>query len=76
MDQTVVEVTEETKPWYKSRTVIGSVVATLAIIAGLAGFEITGALEGEVADTAFEAIALGGVIFGLIGRVLATKRLS
>lgn len=76
MDQTVVELTEDTKPWYKSRTMIGSVVATVAIIAGLAGFEIDGALEAEVADTLFESIALGGVVFGLVGRVLATKRLS
>lgn len=76
MDPEVVTPVDEAKPWYESRTMIGSVVATIAIIANMAGFQIDGLLETEVADTAFQAVALGGVVYALIGRVLATKKLK
>lgn len=66
----------DSKEWFKSRAMIGSIVAVIAIVLGAVGFEFDGVLQGEVADKTYDAIGLGGTIYALVGRVLATKSLK
>jgi hypothetical protein len=69
-----------TKPWYASKGVIGPIVATLALIAGFFGIEIDEATQAVIIDqgTALltAAVAFGGIVLGLIGRVTAAKKIG
>ena len=72
----------ETKPWYRSRGVWGSVISLIAVGAGLLGFN-AGSAEQETAlnliDRAIvlgdEIIALAGAALALWGRISATKQI-
>ena len=75
-DVTAVVPASTTKEWWKSRAMIGSIVATVAIVLGAVGFQVDGTLQGEVADKTFDVVAIAGSVFALVGRVLATKQLK
>lgn len=66
----------DTKEWWKSRTMIGSVVTVAALLLNLSGFNVTPTMEGESADLIMEVVAVGGAIFAMVGRALATKNLK
>lgn len=72
----IVPADTTTKEWYKSRAMIGSIVAVAALILSNAGFEIDGVMQGEIADKFLEATAFAGSVFAMVGRVLATKTLK
>lgn len=64
---------DEMKPWYKSRTVWGALIAIAASLANAAGVEVTAGDEGELADL---LVAAAGVIGGLVavyGRISARR---
>lgn len=63
------------KPWWQSRSAIGSMVASLVILLNMGGFNVDPVLEGEIADKAHKVVALVGAITAIVGRVFATKRL-
>lgn len=65
-----------TKKWYESKGVIGALVTTAALVAEFAGFNIDAALNAEITDQILAATAMGGAIYALIGRVVATKEIS
>lgn len=67
---------EESKPWWQSRSMIGSLVAALSILANNNGFAIDAGLENEISDVVFNVTTLLGAITSLMGRILATKKLS
>tara|TARA_Y100000310_G_scaffold175364_1_gene175414 strand:- start:260 stop:487 length:228 start_codon:yes stop_codon:yes gene_type:complete len=65
-----------TQPWYRSRGVLGGLVAFAAGIATMFGLNLDAAWQGEFVNW---LVALGGVIGGaaaLWGRIKATKRIG
>ncbi len=71
----VEQVLVDGKPWYKSKGVIGALVTTIALILNFAGFTIDPILQVEITENVLQAIAMGGGIYALIGRVVATKQI-
>jgi hypothetical protein len=66
----------DTKYWYQSKTVWGSLIAILASVLQADGFELD---EGAQGDLAEGIVALAGAIGGLLalyGRLSADKRLG
>lgn len=64
------------KPWYQSKGVWGSVIAFVAIVAGMLGFDLTDADQESLAEI---AVAIGGALaalVGLIGRLTARARVG
>ncbi|WP_062113818.1 hypothetical protein [Aureimonas sp. AU40] len=61
----------ETKQWWKSKTVWGGLVALCASLAALAGFQLDGGAQDQLAEAlAAGASALGAVI-AILGRFQA-----
>jgi hypothetical protein len=65
----------DAKVWYKSRTMVGSIVAVVALALTAAGIDLDGAFQTEIADKILEVAGLGGAVYAMVGRVLATKTL-
>lgn len=64
-----------TKGWYLSRTVWGGVLAVAASVLNLAGIEISGADQAELADRVTALLAAAGGIVAIAGRLAASRRL-
>ena len=64
------------KAWYKSKGVIGALVTTFALILNFAGFSLDPVIQVEITENILEAVAMGGGIYALIGRVVATKQIT
>ncbi|MCD2181004.1 hypothetical protein [Rhizobium sp. GN54] len=65
----------ETKVWYLSRTVWGGILAIAASVLNLAGTEISGADQAELADKMTALMAAAGGIVAVAGRLAASRRL-
>ncbi|MDF1631962.1 hypothetical protein [Mycoplana sp. MJR14] len=65
----------ETKGWYLSRTVWGGILAVAASVLNLAGIEISGADQAELADRVTAFVAAAGGIVAIAGRLAASRRL-
>ncbi len=65
----------ETKGWYLSRTVWGGILAVAASVLNLAGIEISGADQAELADRVTALVAAAGGIVAIAGRLAASRRL-
>lgn len=61
------------KPWYKSKTIWGSIVAVLALIAGAFGYSVGPEAQEEIV-TALIGIVGGG--FAIYGRIKAVDRVK
>jgi len=67
---------ENTKPWYKSKTMWGGIVAVLAGIAGVFGYNL-GAEEQQVVVNSL--VGIGGSVGGLLalyGRIKADGKVT
>lgn len=62
----------ETKAWYQSKTVMGSLAAIVLSILGMLGKDI-GITEGELTDILVQIGAIVGMVLALIGRFTAKK---
>lgn len=67
---------KDTKPWYLSVTIIGSVVAVGATGLRMAGFDITVADQQVLTDTALNIAAIVGSLAAVYGRVKATRKVG
>lgn len=65
----------QTKGWYLSRTVWGGILAVAASVLNLAGIEISGADQAELADRVTALMAAAGGIVAIAGRLAASRRL-
>nr|WP_298100717.1 hypothetical protein [uncultured Shinella sp.] len=65
--------TDETKPWYMSRTVWGALIAITASLANAAGVEIKAGDEGELADLLVSAAGTIGGLIAIYGRISARR---
>lgn len=62
----------ETKPWYQSKTVWGSVLAVAAALSGpLFGTHLDAGMQGDLADWLASAGAVIGAGLALYGRLTA-----
>lgn len=66
-----------TKPWWQSRTIIGAVVATVALGLNLTGvITLNDAEQTEIIDFAMQGVALGGMLYAFYGRLQAKTALT
>lgn len=63
------------KAWYLSKTVWGGVLAIAASVANLAGFDISGAEQAELADKVTALLAAAGGLVAVAGRLAARRQL-
>ncbi|MCR6498897.1 hypothetical protein MUO32_07640 [Shinella sp. CPCC 101442] len=64
---------DEMKPWYKSRTVWGALIAIAASLANAAGVEVTTGDEGELTDLLVAAAGTIGGVIAIYGRISARR---
>lgn len=67
---------EESKPFWKSKTVWGSVIAIAAGILDVFGVHVSAELQGETVDLVLKGLELGGAGVALYGRFVADKKLT
>lgn len=65
--------TFESKYWFQSKTIIGSAVAVLGVIARLLGYEIAEADQAALVDIAATLATIGGSSLAIWGRAVASK---
>ncbi len=66
----------DTKPWYKSKGIMGSLIAVLAVLAGFFGIDIGGAEQAELVDLVTAIVGTGGAALAFIGRIRANTKIS
>ena len=59
------------KAWFQSKTIWGSLVAGVAIVAGYFGHPVDAATQGSIVDLITDLIGLGGVAVSIYGRLTA-----
>ena len=64
---------DDVKPWYRSRTVWGALIAIAASLANAAGVEVTTGDEGEMADLLVAAAGTIGGVIAIYGRISARR---
>lgn len=67
---------DDTKNAFASKAVWGGIIAILAGIAPLLGFEITGDDTSQLADNISGIIAAVGGLIAIVGRIMATKKIG
>jgi hypothetical protein len=67
-------VPSDTKPWWASKGTIGAIVAVLALGLGMAGYQISPEMQGDMVQAVLNVVALAGALVGLVGRLTASKR--
>ncbi len=63
----------EDKPWYKSKTIWGSIVAVIALIAGMFGYQVDAASQQEIVTA---MVGVAGGIFAIWGRFKAVSKVT
>lgn len=63
----------ELKPWYRSKTVWGSLVAIGAAVGSIVGIDIDRELQVSLADAALQFVTAAGALVALFGRLTATS---
>lgn len=66
----------ESKAWYLSKGVWGSGVAVAAGLAGIFGYHLDAAMQGDVVDWLVSLGAVAGAALGLYGRLTAAHRIQ
>jgi len=67
----------ESKNFLTSKTIIGIVVAGLALVGNkYMGLDITGGMESELSGLVTDVIGMCGLAFALFGRIVATKKVK
>ena len=67
---------DETKVWYQSRTIIGSIVTILALLAGFFNLTITTEDQNGIVELVMVAVGVVSSIFAIWGRVRASKTIK
>lgn len=66
----------ESKKWYQSKTVIGSVVTLIAMVLGIFGFGIGAEDQVALVNIIVGAGGFLGTILAIYGRVKASKKIK
>lgn len=60
------------KPWYRSKSIWGGVVAVLAVGASALGFDVDDRARADLVEVILQLIGTGGALLAVFGRVVAT----
>lgn len=63
--------TQKKKPWYKSKTIWGSIVAFGATVAGVFGLEIGADEQKQIVEALAALGGVAGLVLTIVGRVKA-----
>jgi Mg2+ and Co2+ transporter CorA len=66
----------DTKPWWQSQTIWGSLVAIAAVIASFFGINLDQPAQDALLSILAEVVALGGAVVALIGRLRASAQVK
>jgi len=61
------------KPWYKSKTIWGSIVAVLALVAGAFGYSVGPDAQAEIVTS---LVGVVGGAFAIYGRIKAVDKVK
>lgn len=67
---------DDSKPWYQSKTVIASIVAVVAVIAGYFGYDIGGAEQAGLVEAIFAGVGVVASLLAAFFRITATKQIG
>jgi len=71
------ETTNQTKPWWQSRTVLGVIVMAVSGVAAQTGIaEVTAADQAAIVDWLLNAVGIGAAGFAIWGRIIANRRIG
>ncbi len=65
-----------TKPWYTSKTIWGSLIAMIAGISGAFGFELDASIQTGLVDGVLKVVAAAGSLLAIYGRLSATNAID
>ena len=68
--------TQETKPWYTSRTIWGSLVAVVAALLAALGLPLDQNSQVLLTDVILQIIAVCGSLFAIFGRLGASAQIE
>lgn len=60
------------KPWYTSKTIWGALVAILATLASMMGFDLDDAAQRQIVEAALQLVTAAGALVAIFGRLVAT----
>lgn len=66
----------DSKPWWQSKTIIGSAIAVLATVAGFFGVSLGADDQSQIVEIVSTLGAVGGSILAIVGRLTADKSLK
>ena len=66
----------DTKKWYESKTIWGSIVTIAASVAGMFGHPIDEATQANIMTNITSAITAIGGLWTMFGRIAADKRIG
>ena len=64
------------KPWFASKSIWGSLIAVLAVIASAFGISIDEDTQSLLVEAALQIVAVGASLFSVLGRLNATTRIE
>lgn len=67
---------EQSKPWYRSRTIWASLVTVAAALAAIAGIPFAEADQALLTETILQTVTAVGGLVALVGRLVARSRIG
>lgn len=66
----------DTKAWWESKSIIGSIVTIIALLAGLFNYTIDAQTQGDMTELAMVIVGVIGSVFAIYGRIKAGKTIK
>ena len=63
----------EYKNWYNSKTIWGSIIAILAAVASVLGFDVNEDAQSAIVEATLQIVGVAGSLFAVLGRLSATS---
>ncbi|NMG38984.1 hypothetical protein GRZ55_07000 [Chelativorans sp. ZYF759] len=67
---------EQSKPWYRSRTIWASLVTVAAALAAIVGIPFAEADQAMLTETILQTVTAVGGLVALVGRLVARSRIG
>ncbi len=66
---------EQSKPWYRSRTIWASIVTVASLIGAALGLPVDDAEQQTLVDALLQAAAATGALVAIVGRLAARSKI-
>ena len=66
----------ETKQWYQSTSILGSIVTVIALFASIFNYTIDVEAQDQIVSIIIAVFGLVGSVYAIVGRVKATKSIA